>query len=219
MTTLYNNSLEENKELHSTIDTLNAKIATYTEKLAYVVDFQHRMQDQLKGCDHIGNFTAANRTTKKWEHGITGTVEGFLGFLPIDTGLATKINFDVEQDHRTIRIKTYTWQQSVSTNDRKLLWGEFMNVCWTDELAYLRRHSYPQFDFPAIVGYHYDPDPPEPDWHHSGLGLELLYFRTDSVFTPSYGRQNKMYSTILKNYVRRVMPFVKDLQQFLDKVL
>nr|AKH40304.1 orf2 [Craigies Hill virus]AWY11117.1 orf2 [Craigies Hill virus]AWY11136.1 orf2 [Craigies Hill virus]AWY11156.1 orf2 [Craigies Hill virus]AWY11159.1 orf2 [Craigies Hill virus] len=219
MTTLYNKSLEENKELHSTIDTLDAKIAMFAEKLAYVADFQYRMQDQLKGCHHIGNFTAANRVSKKWEHGITGTVEGFLGFLPIDTGLATKWSFDVVQDNKTVRIKTYTWNQRVDTNDQKQLWGEFINACWSDELAYMHRHTYPQFDFPAIVGYHYDPDPPEPSWHTSGLVIELLTFRTDSIFTPSYGRQNKMLMTILNNYVRRVMPFVRELQQFLDKAL
>lgn len=219
MTTLYNKELAENKELHSTIDTLNATIVDYKDRLNYFYEFQYRLKVHLKDCHHLGNFTAKDVRSKRWRYGITGTVEGFLGFLPTDTGLANRQYFDVVQDHESVRINTYTWEQSSDTNVHKALWGDFLNITWADELKYMHNRSYPQLDFPAALGYHYDPDPPDPQYHMSGLSMELCYFRTDSVFTPSYGRQNKLLETILKNYVRRVMPFVKDIQQFLDKAL
>nr|AMO03240.1 putative polymerase [Craigmillar Park virus] len=181
------------------------------------------MQDHLKGMlrdsHHLGSFTAIDKITGKWRYGITGTVSGLLGIIPQDTGKSVRQSFRVRQGTDEAIIKTTSWNQSVDTNDHHQLWGNLFHITEADYLPYMPGATYPQLHLMALVGYSYDPDPPEPDWHSAGLFLELKTYRSPSILSPSNKFMNDSYEVVMKSYVRRVEPFLRQVQAFVDFTL
>lgn len=178
------------------ITDLNIRIDKFTKiqlDVALAVDKAH----------HYGEFKL--RKGNSLEYGVTGTLKGFLGLHPTDTGMAHLQKCVVTYPISTY-VQTYDWDQQ---EDGIALWRHMLDVTWSDQNPHRPLASYPQLAFPACLGAHWDPDPPSPSLHKAGLAYQLQVARGNTD-------QDKALWKTLTAWHNRVIPVVESLQQFID---
>lgn len=132
-----------------------------------------------------------------------GTLEGFLGLHPLDLVPRLKPQ-NLQYFGRNVL--TWSWTQSYNNEDL------FKSMFEFSEASNIDGHNYPLYKFPDFIGRGYDPDPPEPAVKDTGISEMLFFFRSPSIFAPSYERQNKNVRFALDNWKGRVMPIVNEMK-------
>lgn len=186
------------------ITTLSVKVHRFSEKIRM---WQLRSKRAINSSHHLGNFRYMKKGTAYY--GVKGTAEGAMGFIPTDTGHANIAGYDWGDGP----FSTFSWRQ---VEDGKSLYESLFSTGWYDEVSPDRNVSYPQVDYPAFAGLHFDPDPPDPKDHWSGFLAELEYWMPDSIFEPSRARRKKNIETVVNNWRKRTRPLVEIIQQLYD---
>lgn len=192
------------------IGELDFEVARRKEIMDRAVKIITPIREVVSHAHHAGAWRW--KDTNNRELGIVGTLRGALGIVPYDTDVAHLVTYHMRDNRGPFTLTTYGWDMLF---ENQQLWKTIMDRVWVDQLPFSQR-DYPQLDFPAIVGYHYDPDPPSPSLHQSGLQLELNYWKTDSVLFPHIEEQKEKMSEVLRSWFSRVMPMVTGLEELVD---
>lgn len=179
------------------LDELN-KYTTYYNSARQLVS---NIDDIVDKSHQLGDWEF--RDVNRRDLGVRGTMTGAFGFLPSDTGRCHLVTIKLPTINYTIR--TYSWTQD---DDGEPLWKRIMDRAWFDELKYRPSLKYPQLNFPANVGLCYDPDPPNPGLHESGLQAELNYWKSDSAFFPHIAQQKALMEHVIRKWYARVTTLI-----------
>lgn len=161
---------------------------------------------------HLGNFRVVGPVDSHGVQRVAGTLRGALGFIPKDTG--QEITQSIAAGPYTI--KSTSWKQVLKDNcvvPDGPLYKQFADFAVYHALDVDSTELYPRFDFPALVGLSYNPDPPSPAWKLAGVAFELQQFKPEWAFPHREQQMEQLEHVVLVAWRKRVVPLVDLLEQ------
>lgn len=199
-------------ELGRTISIMNDTITDLQTKVGSVnrcVELAKLMVRNISGYHHLGDFAIVDNTDKELK--VTGTTSAWFGLHPLDKdpkAMPSRFEFN-SYDGRFVC--TYDWRVYDDM-------GHPFYYALTTPPTSRRHFEYPVTTLSGFVGEAFDPNPPNPGWHVSGLLDEVRLWRT-SIWQPDYEQQNQRLINTVSRWSSRINPFVMQVDQLLNRLV
>lgn len=189
------------------IATLKAKLGVATKRVELLRADGIATYDVIRGYHRLGSYSL-----RKGEP--VGTLLGAMGLHPLDLlpEGAKRASFLIKNKP----ILTYTFGQVVNVRGSE----DYLFRLVSDHCAQYNIGPYSDalLDLPGFVGHGYDPNPPSPGFHLTGLSNWLVEWRTE-VFEPHLGEQNAALRKALPIWGSRVRTIAALVQRYIDRCI
>lgn len=158
---------------------------------------------------HLGDYDVVAERSGEWE--IAGNLMSYFGLHPTDFDRSMEPNFHQFSRGFPEGVRTWDWREAIKL-------GHPFYSKLTTPPGFTHHFEYPDVSLSGFVVRAFDPNPPNPTWHSSGLMDEITRYRT-SIFNPEYVQENQHLEKTLNAWYDRVGPLLVKLNRIVNMLL